>query len=325
MQSDDQATKFIAELNLDTVGSNLFIGHIKRVPFKMEMVANNQTIGLLFQVRFLKLRKDIPEFPEIIPGGVLERLVAEKKAEFTADNDRAWFNLFAAHEMINDGTLMATLNEFAASIKEYVDFDDQPCFLCKTAKAAQPVYHSEKLHLLCDPCHETVQQKAKMVESVDPANLFLGLLWASIAAIPAGLIWCVGWIVFDRIFAGAKLYTFIFVAAYCAVGAAVGLPICLIIKKIPRRGVRMGKALTIFGCILSALTGEAFFCAYIFFRATGEIPNFSGILKAWLIVAETANFFYMIGKIVTLVILCVVCLELAPPNTSIEPYLKKPA
>src|SRR6185436_8900595 len=100
----------------------LFIGHFERVPFRMELVSNAQTLGLLFQTRFSKLKQPIPEFPDVPAGGRLQSLIEEKKAEYTADEDRAWFNLFAAHELIECGELLDVLKEFAASLKSYVDF-----------------------------------------------------------------------------------------------------------------------------------------------------------------------------------------------------------
>src|SRR5690349_1963954 len=117
----EEIDPIFAELHLDPVGGNFFIGSIDQVPFRMELVANQQTIGLLFQTRFLKVKQPIPEVPAVPADGALAKLIEEKKAEFTADEDRAWFNLFAAHELIPTGELLPVMREFAGAIKEYVD------------------------------------------------------------------------------------------------------------------------------------------------------------------------------------------------------------
>ena len=307
-----------AELNLDPVGKNLFIGHIDRVPFRMEMVATGMTVGLLFVTRFSKVKEPIREFPDVPDGGRLQALIEEKKAEYTAEDGQVWFNLFAAHELIERGELLTLLREFAGSVKSYIDFDDQPCFACKQNKAMQPVFHSEKIHLICDACHERLNQKAAALTKVDSANVIFSLLWAFVVSILGGIIWSLGWMAFEYIFAGRRLPTIVFTIAFLILGALVALPIAWVFKKIPRRGIALSNAITTGACILTAILGEAFLCGYLFFRELHFVPDPAQLFAIWRELMAESGGFYVIGKIITVGVMWAITTESATPKVSLE-------
>lgn len=291
---------FSDQLNLDPVGGNFFIGHFDRVPFKLELVSNEQTIGLLFQTRFSKTKEKIPENVPVPPGSALESLIAEKKAEFTADDDRAWFNLFAAHELMERGELIPVLNEFATAMKSYVDYDDQPCFACKQTKANVPVFHSEKLHLICDACHANLNAKAASLTKTDPVHFGFLALWAFAVAVIGGLIWALGWFVFDLIFIGRTVLRSVLVAALVVLACAVAGPIAVVFRKLPRRTPRLPTSIATFTCILIALFGEAAYTTYVYVRSTGEWPDMTQTLAVWRWMMAESNNIYVIGKVITL-------------------------
>jgi hypothetical protein len=310
-----------AELNLNSVGSNFFIGHFEDVPFRMELVATEMTIGLLFKIRFTKAKQPIPEFPGVPADGRLQTLIEEKKADYTADQDQTWFNLFAAHELIEAGELIPVLKEFAASLKSYVDFEDQPCFACKQTKATQPIYHSEKLHLICDECHARFNEKAK----IDPANVVFSLLWAVVVSVVGGVIWSLGWMAFDWIFADVRLPTIVFTLAFLALGGAVALPIAWVFKKIPRRGGRLGNVIMVFACVLTAILGEAFLCGYFVYREIHILPDAHQMLVVWRALMAEAGSFYVIGKLMTIGIMCAIIMDNSRSKMSIEEAAAPPA
>jgi len=315
--TENDIRRFFADLNLDSVGPNLFIGHVERVPFRLETVVNEQTIGLLFQTPFSASKKEVPEFPVVREGTLLHQLIAEKKAELSTGNDIVWFNLFAAHELIDDGVLMQTLNEFAAVLKEYFDFDNQVCFACKAATAKQPVFHSEKLHMICDGCFERLNQKAVALTSIDPANVIVATLWAFVAALAGGAIWAIGWLLFDKIFAGRKFFILLIMLAFIAMAIAVAWPISLVFKKIPRRGIRLAKFMTIATCVLTAIVGEILFSAFVTTRYVGTW-NPRILWAVWKLVMIESGNLYLLGKIICLFSLCAFALDWSKPKTNLE-------
>jgi hypothetical protein len=289
-----------SELNLDSVGGNFFVGHFDRVPFKLELISNEQTIGLLFQTRFSKTKQPIPENVPVPPGSALESLIAEKKAEFTADDDRAWFNLFAAHELIERGELIAVLKEFTIAMKAYVDYDDQPCFACKQTKATLPIYHSDKLHLVCDACNDQINLKAANLTKTDPVHFGFLLLWAFSVALIGGLIWALGWFAFDLIFGGRTVTTSMLTLAFIALACIVAGPIALVFKKLPRRSPHLPKLITAFTCILIAVFGEIAYSTYFFVSGTGHWPDLSQTVAVWRWMMAESDPIYGIGKLITL-------------------------
>jgi hypothetical protein len=316
--------EFIEELNLDPVAANTFIGHIDRVPFRMEMVANAQTIGLLFHTRFSNLLQPIPEYPKTPSGGILESVIADKKGDLTADQSQVWFNLFAAQELIESNTIIPALKEFAASIKPYVDFDQQSCFLCKIETETQPIYHSEKLHLICNSCHARLHEKAQQLSRIDPANFILGTLWGGLAAIAGGVIWCVGWIVYNWIFADVRVPMILFTISTVAISVAVAFPMAAVFKRIPRRGVKVANLMTIGACLLAVVFGESFFNTYLVVKALGSIPTLSGIVRVESLLLDELGSFYWILKFVTVIILCGICLTWSAPKIDLEEHVSKP-
>jgi hypothetical protein len=308
----------LKQLDLDSVGNNRFIGYIDRVPFRLETVATSETLGLLFHTRYSKAKQPIPEFPPAPAGSLLETLLREKKADLSADESQIWFNLFAAHELLDRGELIDVLKQFAAALAPYIDFDDQPCFACKQTKATLPIYHSEKINLLCDACHERVRQVAQNLNRFDTGTVVFSLLWGLVVALVSGLIWCVGWLACIRIFAGLRVPEVVFLIVFLALGAVLALPIAWIFKKIPRRGRRVPNWITILTCIATALVGESFLCDYYFVRAAGRFPHTSELFSTWrLIVAEFGDF-YFICKIITFSVLCGFTLEWTKSKVTLE-------
>ena len=289
-----------SELQLDPVGGNYFIGHIDRVPFRMELVSNDHTTGLLFQTRFSKLKQPIPENVPVPSGSQLENLIAEKKAEFTADNDRAWFNLFAAHELLEQNQLIPVLKEFAAALTPYVDFDDQPCFACKQTKATQPIYHSEKLHLICDACQDQIKINAARLAKPDAAHIGYLALWAFAVSIIGGVIWALGWVGFDLIFGGRTISNFIFMLALATLALIVAAPIAFVFKKLPRRTPVLPKTILAFTCLIIFFFGESAYATYYYHKVFALFPNLDQTFRMWRWLMTESDALYVLGKLITL-------------------------
>jgi hypothetical protein len=318
-QLETEFDKPIPELNLSSVGPNLFIGHYEGVPFRMEVVVNSLTLGLLFHTRFAQPKSPVPENPPVAAETLLHQLIAEKKADYSADQKQAWFNLFDARELIERGELLHALKEFAASLKSYVDFDDQLCFACKTNKADQPVYHSDALHLICDGCHANLNQRAEKLMKVAPGSLFLSLGISILGAIPAGIIWAVLWIVLIRLLSGVRMPSILWTVCYAAMGAAVALPIGWLLKRIPHRPIRFANAINILGCVAAAVTGEFWMTLYYILQATPETPSLIQIGSIWVALMIEASGLYIIGKLICLGMLCATMLDWAKPKVSLVP------
>src|SRR6185503_15280088 len=108
---------------------------------------------------------------------MLEKLIVEKKADLSTGDDQIWFNLFAAHELIESQNLMQVVLEFTEALQPYLNFDDQLCFGCGQQKETTPIYHSSRLHLLCSICREKLNKKAEVLQKIDPSNVVFSLLW----------------------------------------------------------------------------------------------------------------------------------------------------
>lgn len=316
-EAELQLDALFPEMNLSPVGPNLFIGHIDRVPFRMEMVLNAETLGLLFHTRFSKPKETVPEHPPVALDGKVAQLIAEKKADYEADQTQAWFNLFAAHELIERNELLPVLKEFAASIKACVDFDQQPCFACKSNIATEPTYHSETIHLICDSCQEAARKKAEKLLKLDPASLMLSLCYALIIAIPASLLWAVTWIMFIKIFEGRRVPHLILVGAFMAIAAAVAFPIAWMLKKIPNRPVRFNRTINIIACLATALVGELLITTYDFYQYNAELQSLGHLLYSTVAITLESGAVYIACKIVGFIILCAITLDAAKPNLAL--------
>lgn len=318
-QVEQQLDQLFPELNLTPVGPNLFIGHIDRVPFRLEVVLNAHTLGLLFHTRFSKPSATVPEHPPIPPNTALAQLIANKKADYEADQTQAWFNLFDAHELIERNQLLPILKEFAASIKTCVDFDNQPCFDCKTNNATEPAYHSETIHLICATCRDAARKKGEALLKLNLSSLLLSLCYALVIAIPAAFIWAVAWIAFTKIFAGRTVLHIVLVLSFGAIAAAVGFPIAWLLKKIPNRPIRFNRTINIAACLATAFAGELVITLFDFYEARVQPESILHLVVTAIEITLASGATYFICKVVGFIILCAITLDAAKPNLAISP------
>jgi hypothetical protein len=134
----------------------------------------------------------------------------------------------------------------------------------------------------------------------------------------------VGWIIHDRIFAGVRAPILVFSLTSLAIAAAVAYPMARVFKRIPRRGSKVANVTTVATCLMAVLWGECFFDIYIALKSVGQIPTPHGILQIELIVMQEFGSFHWILKIISAVILCILCVTWGSPKLTLDEHVSAP-
>ncbi len=291
----DESNNLTKALGLRPDKDGLFFGRVRGFPVGLKCIDPAGSGLLLFQIRH-PLPADAPELATIQYSANIERLIAGKKLEISIEDRIAWLTFVEGGQHLADGSLIPLLNDVLSAFETAgLASNSHLCHYCRRNPVETVTCHDGKVAQICDAClRERLEAPAN--RSVD-ATAGAGpiLILGPAAAVIGAVCWTLVWIGYDLLFEMLNtdvlhVPRLIEIIALLCVGAIVGGPVGLVIRRVPRRARNLSVIIAAICSVAAVLFGEVMYVAWLIYREF-KIISVSG---AWQVLPrlelETGGF-----------------------------------
>jgi len=263
----------VHELQLTPDNENIFVGRFHDFPLGLKIVDPQGSGLLLFHVRHPFLA-DAKELENIAYAAEITRLVEEKQLEISHEDRITWITFLEGASHWADQSVCPTLEKILASFSAAgLATPASVCHYCRQNATEMLRAHRGKAVQICPVC---LEQRTAVPQSqfVDASEGVVPLLcFGPLAALLGATAWALVWIGYDKLFEWFKTDTLhiprlLVIVAITGLGALVGGPVGLVLKRVTRRGRSLSIIVAAVCAVAGVLFGELLYVTWLVHRET---------------------------------------------------------